>query len=114
MNTSELEQPETERGQVLTRRRERRDVQEHLIVYLIFNAAVRAVWTATRAGYPGPRGCPGSWAVGLPLNVWIAYMRPGITEADVEREIERMHALGADRMVDPAPATRAPPARPRP
>jgi 2TM domain len=90
MTAGELEQPTSDREQALTRLRKRRDFQGHLIAYLIINAALWGVWAATGAGYAWPAWVTGAWGIGLLLNAWDVYFRAPITEADVQREIERL------------------------
>jgi len=91
MTTSELEQPMSDREQALIRLKKRRDLQGHVIAYLIINAALWGVWAATGAGYAWPAWVTGAWGIGLLLNAWDVYFRAPITEADVQREIERLH-----------------------
>jgi 2TM domain len=69
----------------------RRDFKGHLVAYVVINAALWAVWAATGAGYAWPAWVTGLWAIGLVLNAWDVYFRAPITEADVQREIERSH-----------------------
>jgi hypothetical protein len=86
---NELEQPSGDREQALERLRKRRDFKGHLVAYVVVNAALWAVWAATGSGYAWPAWVTGGWAVGVILNAWDVYYRTPITEADVQREIER-------------------------
>jgi hypothetical protein len=52
---------------------------------------VWAVWAATGAGDLWPAWLTGLWGIGLVLNAWDVYFRMPITEADVQREIQRLH-----------------------
>ena len=78
-----------EREQALERLKKRRDFKGHLAAFVVVNVAVWAIWAVTGAGYPWPAWLTGLWAIGLLLNGWDVYMRPPITEADVERELAR-------------------------
>jgi 2TM domain len=80
-----------ERGLALERLKKRRDFQGHVIAYLVINAALWGLWAATGAGYPWPAWVSGAWGVGVVLNAWDVFLRPPITEADVEREMRRLH-----------------------
>jgi len=91
MTTTELEQPTGDREQALIRLKKRRDFQGHVMAYLIINAALWGVWAATGAGYAWPAWVTGAWSIGLLMNAWDVYFRAPITEADVQREIERLH-----------------------
>ena len=91
MTGTDLEQPTSEREQALLSLKKRRDLQGHLVVFLVVNAALWALWAATGAGYPWPAWVTGLWAIGLVTNAWDVYFRAPITESDVQREIERLH-----------------------
>jgi 2TM domain len=89
MEHNELEPVVSERDRALERLKKRRDFQGHLVAYVVVNAAVWAIWAATGAGYPWPAWLTGAWGIGLLLNAWDVYMRAPITEADVQREMQR-------------------------
>lgn len=72
------------------RLRERRDFGSHLITFLVINAAIVAVWAATAQGYFWPAWIIGGWGIGLVLHAWEVFWRKPVTEADVEREVERL------------------------
>jgi len=80
-----------ERQEALTRLKKRREFQNHLVAYIVINAAVWVIWATTGAGYPWPAWLTGIWGIGLVLNGWDVYLRRPITNADVEREITRLH-----------------------
>lgn len=82
---------QTAHDQALARIKQRRDLTAHAFVYLVVNAAVWAVWAVTGHGYPWPAWVTGGWAIGLVLNAWDVYGRRPITEADVRREMDRLH-----------------------
>lgn len=89
--TNDVEPVRTEREEALLSLKKRRDFQGHLIAYVVVNAALWAVWAATGAGYAWPAWITGGWAIGLILNVWDVFFRPPISEAEVQREISRLH-----------------------
>jgi hypothetical protein len=82
----------SERELALTRLKRRRELGNHLAAYVVINAAVWAIWAVTGSGYPWPAWLTGSWAIGLLLNAWDVWFRRPITEADVEREVRRLHS----------------------
>lgn len=92
MTDSDVEQPTSERERALTQLKKRRDLHAHLVAYLVVNAALWAIWAATGAGYPWPAWVSGGWGIGLILNAWDVYFRAPITEADVQREMDRLRA----------------------
>ncbi len=79
------------RQEALARLKRRREFQNHLVAYIVINAAVWVIWATTGAGYPWPAWLTGLWGIGLVLNGWDVYLRRPITNADVEREISRLH-----------------------
>lgn len=90
MAIGEHEQLPSDRELALDRLKKRRDLQTQLVAFLVINAVVWGVWAATGAGYPWPAWLTGLWAIGLLWNAWEAYFRAPITEADVQRETERL------------------------
>jgi 2TM domain len=91
MTPEELEQPVSDRDQALRRLKKRRDLTAHFVSYLVVNAALWGIWAVTGAGYVWPAWVAGAWGIGLLLNAWDVYFRAPITEADVEREMRRLH-----------------------
>jgi hypothetical protein len=92
MNGDEIDEPTSDRELALRRLKKERDFQSHVVAYLVVNAAVWAIWAFTGTGYPWPAWLTGLWGIGLVLNAWDVYWRRPITETDVERELERLHA----------------------
>jgi len=83
---------DSEREQALGRLKKRRDFQSHVVAFTVVNVAIWVIWAVSGAGYPWPAWLTGLWAIGLILNGWDVYLRRPITEAEVEREAERVHA----------------------
>ena len=81
---------ENEREQARQRLQKQREFQMHVVVYAIVNLAVWAIWASTGQGYPWPAWLTGLWGIGLILNGWEVYFRRPITEADVDREVDRL------------------------
>jgi hypothetical protein len=90
MDTDQAAQLDDAHEQALQRVKKRRDFQNHLVAYVVINAAVWILWAVTGTGYPWPAWITGVWAIGLVLNGWDVYLRRSITEADVDREINRL------------------------
>ena len=61
MVTDDLQNPSSEREQAVLRIKKKRDLQGHLVTYLIVNVAVWVIWAATGAGYPWPAWVTGGW-----------------------------------------------------
>jgi fatty acid desaturase len=71
------------------RLQKRRDFGAHLVAYVVINAMLIGIWAVTGAGYFWPAWVLFGWGVGLVLNAWDVYFRRPVTEADIDREIER-------------------------
>jgi hypothetical protein len=68
----------------------RRDLGAHVVAYIVVNATVVAIWAISGAGYFWPAWLMLAWGVGLVLNAWDVFFRRPVTEADIEREIDRL------------------------
>jgi hypothetical protein len=68
----------------------RRDFTAHLVAYVLVNAMLIGIWAITGAGYFWPAWVLLGWGIGLAFNAWDVFFRRPITEADVDREIERL------------------------
>jgi hypothetical protein len=92
MAAREIERSSSAREEAVARIKKRRDLQTHALSFLVINAAVWAIWATTGSGYPWPAWLTALWAIGLLFNVWDVHARRPITDADVQHEIERLHA----------------------
>jgi hypothetical protein len=84
-------QPQTPREEALASLKARRDFYAHLVTFVVVNAAVWVIWAVTGSGYPWPAWLTGFWGFGLALDAWRVFFRRPITEADVDREVQRLH-----------------------
>jgi hypothetical protein len=66
----------------------RRNLANGLVAYVVINAFLVGIWATTGQGYFWPGWVLGWWGMGMVLAVW-DYLRPPITEADVDRELRR-------------------------
>jgi 2TM domain len=85
-------QPTTDsyqRDLVRKRLEARRDYWSHLVVYVVVNAFLIAVWAMTGAGYFWPAWVIAGWGIGLVLHAWEVFVRKPVTEAEVEAELRR-------------------------
>jgi hypothetical protein len=78
------------REQALGRIKKRRDLGNHVVVFVLVNAALWALWAVTATGYPWPAWVTGLWGIGLATNTWDVYGRRPITEADIRHEMDRL------------------------
>ena len=83
---------ENDEARVEARRRlqKRRDFGAHLVTYVVINAMLVGIWAITGAGYFWPAWVLLGWAVGVVLNAWDVFVRRPVTEADIDRELQRI------------------------
>jgi hypothetical protein len=80
------------RDRALAQLKKRRDFRSHLLVYVLVNGFLVAIWAITSDhGFFWPVFIIGAWGIGLVMNAWDAYWRRDITEADIQQEMRREH-----------------------
>ncbi len=78
------------RKQAIKSIKRKKDFWGHVVAYCIINAFLVVVWFLSGRGYFWPGWVMGGWGIGLAFNAWEAYGRENtITEAEIEKEIER-------------------------
>ena len=80
---------------VLAKKRieKRRNLQGTMVAYVVVNAFLLGVWAVTGRGYFWPGWVLGAWGVGMVLGLW-DYLRRPVSEADIDRELERTSNRG--------------------
>ena len=81
--------PTTAREAAIKRLTARRDFGMHLVTYLVFNAAMVAVWYVTGHGYFWPGWILGLWGAAVLVHGWDVWGRRPISEEEIRREVER-------------------------
>jgi len=64
-------------------------VRADLLAYVVINAFLIGIWALGGFGYFWPGWVLAGWGVLLLLDAWNAFVRRPITEADVDRELQR-------------------------
>jgi hypothetical protein len=82
-------EPTTERERVRKRLQDRRDFSSHVVVFVVVNTFLVAVWAITGAGYFWPAWVLAAWGVGLVLHAWETFVHRPVTEAEVDAELQR-------------------------
>ena len=77
------------RAAAIERLENKRDVRNHVAVYVVVNAMLVVIWAASGAGYFWPIWSIGGWGVGLAFHAWSAYGERPITEAEIQEEQRR-------------------------
>jgi hypothetical protein len=89
--TALKEADETLREQALERLKKRQDLRAHLLVYVMSMTLLWMIWLLTMpGGFPWPAIVMFGWGIGVVMNVWDVYARKPFTEAEVEKEMERL------------------------
>ena len=74
----------------IKRLKKRKDFVAHLVSYVIINAFLIGIWYFVAGrGYFWPGWVLLGWGIGLALNAWDVYGRRDITEAEIQREMDR-------------------------
>jgi hypothetical protein len=81
---------QTARDRAVEQLKKRRDFRGHVLVYVLVNAFLVAIWVMTGPhGFFWPVFLIGLWGIGVVMNAWDIYWRRDITEEDIQHEIER-------------------------
>jgi 2TM domain len=67
----------------------RRKFWADLVAYLVINAFIIVIWALSDHDSFWPGWVLGGWGALLLLDAWNAFFRAPITEADIDRELDR-------------------------
>jgi 2TM domain len=79
------------RDRAVKQLKKQRDFHGHLLVYLLVNAFLVAIWAITGHGFFWPVFPIVGWGIGVVMNAWDVYGRREISEEDIQREMERLN-----------------------
>jgi hypothetical protein len=84
--------PDSElREQAITRLRKRRELGAHVLVYLMVNGFLVAVWAVTSPdSLFWPMFPMAGWGVGLVMHAWDVYRGDEFMEEAIQREMARL------------------------
>lgn len=90
--TAEVSTREQElRVRAIKRLKKRRDFHGHVLVYLLVNAFLVAIWAVvTPEIFFWPIIPMAGWGIGVVMNAWEVYFAEEIGEEEIHREIERL------------------------
>ena len=77
------------REATIRRLKARRGFRQHLAMYAVVNGFLVVIWAITGDGDFWPVWSMGGWGIGLALHGWGVYGERPITEAEIQREMER-------------------------
>jgi peptidoglycan/LPS O-acetylase OafA/YrhL len=78
------------RDRALRRLKKRRDFHAHLLVYVLVNGFILAIWAATGSGFFWPVFLIVLWGIGVVMNAWDVYRGDEFSEHQIAREMERI------------------------
>lgn len=91
MTNAEIPRDAELRERALKHLKKRRDFHAHLLVYLLVNGALVAIWFLTMpGGFFWPVFPIFFWGIGVVMNAWDVYFARDFDEADIEREMKHM------------------------
>jgi hypothetical protein len=70
--------------------KEKREFWQHLVAYVIVNAALIGIWAIGERDYFWPGWVLFGWGIGILFHAWNTFFSRPVTDADVEAEIERL------------------------
>jgi hypothetical protein len=82
------------RERAINRLKKKRGLQAHVLVYLMVNAFVVALWAVNdSAGFFWPIFWIVGWGIGLVMNAWDVYRGDDFDEDQIRREIDRLERV---------------------
>lgn len=80
---------EERRKKAIGRLQAKKGFKANLATYIAVNLFLVAIWAFSGAGYFWPMWVMAGWGLAIAIHAWAIYGRTGITEADVQREMDR-------------------------
>lgn len=89
--TTEPDQAAASREQAIKRLKKRRDFYGHVLVYVLVNGFLTAIWAVTNAGgFFWPIFPMLGWGIAVVLNAWDVYRVDAFSEVQIQREVQRL------------------------
>jgi hypothetical protein len=71
--------------------KKRRDFRTHLLIYLLVNSSLVAIWAMSDHGtFFWPIFFIVFWGIGLVMNAWDAYLVSDFSEEKIQRQMHRL------------------------
>ena len=77
------------RSRAIARLKKKADFRNHLLAYLVVNAAIVVIWLVTGAHFFWPVFPILGWGIGVVFHAQDVYGTNEISEAEIRREMER-------------------------
>jgi hypothetical protein len=81
---------DTLRDRAVKRLKKRRDFYTHLLIYVLVNGFLVAIWALSGHGFFWPVFPLAIWGIGVVMNAWDAFRDEEFREAQIQHEIERI------------------------
>jgi hypothetical protein len=95
MAINESTRNEVLRDRAIKRLKKRRDFSAHVLVYVLVNAFVVAIWALTNPdGFFWPILPMAGWGIGVVMNAWDVFLNDEFDEEQIRREMERLQGHG--------------------
>ena len=79
------------RERALRRLKKKRDLQTHLLIYLLVNSSIVLVWFMTGPhGFFWPVFFIAFWGIGVAMNVWDVYRSEEFSEDAIKHEMDKL------------------------
>jgi len=83
------------RDEAVKQLRKMQDFRGYVLVYVLVNAVLWAIWAVTTAGgFPWPVFPTTLWGIGVVMNAWDVYGRRPFSEDQILAEAERLKGTG--------------------
>jgi protein-S-isoprenylcysteine O-methyltransferase Ste14 len=69
----------------------KREFAWNIVAYAVVNIFLVGVWAISGAGYFWPAWVICGWGVAVVLHGWHVFLRPPVTDADIDAELRRHH-----------------------
>jgi hypothetical protein len=91
MAINESTRNEVLRDRAIKRLKKRRDFSAHVLVYVLVNAFLVAIWALTNPhGFFWPIFSLAGWGIGVVMNAWDVFRNDEFDEDQIRREMERL------------------------
>jgi hypothetical protein len=81
---------DTLRQLAVTRLRKKRDLQAHVIAYVLVNLLINGIWLVTGAGFYWPIFPLLGWGIGVAFHIWDVYAPETPSEDRIRHEMDRL------------------------
>jgi hypothetical protein len=90
-----IDESEVLRERAIKRLKKKRDFAGHLLVYVLVNTFLVAIWALTNVhGFFWPVFPLAGWGIGVVMNAWDVFRTEEFGEDEIRREVQRLQHQG--------------------